>query len=123
MKSISRFLILLGLVMIQYQCLSQVTYEINKKKYICYTTEENRILGYSLQENLQRDTLLTIMDFNMALLKSKVLLVEQKFVKADSLYRNESVIVDHLNVKNKQLTLYRNIFGVTTVLLSLILIL
>ena len=75
----------------------------NEKNYICYTEEENRIIGVFILENISKDSIIAQQEVIQATLKNQILLL-------NSINNNNKEIVSSIEKDKDILEEQRNLF-------------
>lgn len=75
----------------------------NEKNYICYTEEENRIIGIFILENITKDSIITQQEVIQATLKNQILLL-------NSINNNNKEIVSSIEKDKDILKEQRDLF-------------
>lgn len=75
----------------------------NEKNYICYTEEENRIIGIFILENISKDSIITQQEVIQATLKNQILLL-------NSINNNNKEIVSSIEKDKDILKEQRDLF-------------
>lgn len=75
----------------------------NEKNYICYTEEENRIIGIFILENISKDSIITQQEVIQATLKNQILLL-------NSINSNNKEIVSSIEKDKDILKEQRDLF-------------
>lgn len=99
----------------------------NEKNYICYTEEENRIIGIFILENISKDSIITQQEVIQATLKNQILLLNSinnnnKEI-VSSIEKDKDILKeqrDLFKADNKRYRLYNKILIGVTVAITII---
>lgn len=115
--------IVLLLVMIQLTCLSQITLKRDSLNYSCYTPIENRIIGLTILEKLQQDTILKLYKYKIETLDSITLLQKQTITIKDTIILNQSTTIKKQENTFQKMKYYKystiGLIGIVVLILAL----
>lgn len=103
LQTYKTFIVMIVFLMIHSISSSQYILKENEKNYICYTEEENRIIGIFILENISKDSIIAQQEVIQATLKNQILLL-------NSINNNNKEIVSSIEKDKDILKEQRDLF-------------